>query len=93
MTYDEILDFPHSFCDVDAYSLRGYFYKLLNTLWREGEGFNSKRPFGNSGWQCDVFTALVHMGAVDATLNEDWEEWKDAEILTQNLIHYIFKGN
>lgn len=35
-----------------------YLVKLVETLWAEDEGFSGKRPFGNSGWQADVYKAL-----------------------------------
>lgn len=37
--------------DTDATTLGAYLAELLTTLLREGEGFDPKRPFGNSDWQ------------------------------------------
>jgi len=42
----------------DNLTVRDYFYNLLRTLWIEEEGFSGKRPFGNSGWQYDIYNAL-----------------------------------
>ena len=51
--------------DGDTLTIKEYLHKLLSTLWDEGESFNGKRPFGNSGWEYDIYTALVKCGAVD----------------------------
>ena len=64
MNNQEILDYKYEFEDAEAGSLREYFKALLTTLWREDEGFSGKRPFGNSGWQTDVYAALVEMTAI-----------------------------
>jgi hypothetical protein len=52
-------------------SLREYLHALLATLWDEGEGFSGKRPFGNSGWEYDVYAFLIKAGAVSGALDED----------------------
>ena len=38
---------------------REYLCELLGTLWNKESGFDGKRPFGNSGWQHDMYDALV----------------------------------
>jgi hypothetical protein len=57
--------------DVGATSVRGYLTALLAELWREEEGFSGKRPFGNSGWQHDVYSALAKAGYVRHSVDED----------------------
>ncbi len=52
-------------------TVREYLKELLITLWDEGESFSGKRPFGNSGWQYDLYTALIKGGAITGTLDED----------------------
>jgi hypothetical protein len=71
MTHQEILDYPQTFSDCKAKSLREYFCLLLTELWAEGEGFSGKRPFGNSGWEHDVYKALVKSGGIKGVLVED----------------------
>lgn len=44
--------------DAGAKTPREYFRKLLKALWEEGDSFSGKRPFGNSGWDSDLFDAL-----------------------------------
>ena len=52
-------------------TLREYFKKLLTTLWKEKEGFSGKRPFGNSGWQYDVYKALIENDLMPGILDEN----------------------
>ena len=65
----EILDLPIEPNESGAASVRGYLVALLSTLWREGECFDGKRPFGNSGWECDLYHPLVAAGLVRARPN------------------------
>jgi hypothetical protein len=53
-----------------AESLREYLQALLRTMWREGEEFSGKRPFGDSGWQDEVYRVLVAEGLVDGLVDE-----------------------
>lgn len=57
--------------DAGAATVRDYLVKLLETVWREEEGFNGKRPFGNSGWRSDVHLALVSAGLVTGSFDQD----------------------
>lgn len=57
--------------DAGAATVREYLAALLAELWKEGEAFSGKRPFGNSGWEWDVYAALVAAGLVDGVLDED----------------------
>lgn len=68
-----VLDIPMSDNDADAETVGGYLQALLLRLWRAGEDFNSKRPFGNSGWQFEVYAALVVHGAVNGSITDDGE--------------------
>ena len=67
----KILDLPMQENDADAETIREYLHALLSTLWYEGDGFSGKRPFGNSGWRLELYTALVKAGAVLGKLDED----------------------
>lgn len=66
-----VLDIKMQENDADATDIRGYLKTLLTTLWREGEGFSGKRPFGNSGWEFDLYKALIAAGVVKGKLDED----------------------
>jgi hypothetical protein len=68
----EILDgFPFDSDAGDGLTMRQYLWTLLQTLWVEQEGFSGKRPFGNSGWDYDLFKALVVAGYVEGKLDAD----------------------
>jgi hypothetical protein len=58
------------FNDAGATTIRAYLQALLVTLWQEGESFSGKRPFGNSGWEYDLYKALIKGGAIDGTVDE-----------------------
>lgn len=57
--------------DAHAATIGEYLCQLLAVLWREEQGFSGKRPFGNSGWQYDVYTALIDAGYLAGELDED----------------------
>lgn len=48
--------------DARADNVQEYLCALLEDVWRYEEGFDGKRPFGNSGWQDDLYTPLVVAG-------------------------------
>lgn len=52
-------------------TIRQYLRELLVTLWCEGESFSGKRPFGNSGWEYDLYKPLIAAGVISGTLDED----------------------
>ena len=55
----------------DNITVREYLHQLLQTLWNEGEGFSGKRPFGNSGWEYEVYKPLIAAGFIPGRLDED----------------------
>lgn len=90
-TYEDILDIA-----VDNYpgTIRDYLEELLLTLWSEKEGFSGKRPFGNSGWEYDLYIALVREGIVKGSFDEEGDLMtcyqNYADELISDLISYIF---
>lgn len=98
MTKDEILNLKMD-SDIGTVTIRDYLRKLLITLWREQESFSGKRPFGNSGWDYDVYKPLIIAGIVNGTLDEegyiekfDSKEEQKAHTLIIDLIDYIFEN-
>jgi len=78
----------------DVTTIRDYLIRLLSDVWRDGEGFNGKRPFGNSGWESDLITPLVRAGLVKGKIDvEDGylEECDDeaAQKLIAGTITYL----
>lgn len=66
-----VLDLPMGENDARARTIREYLIALLSALWDEQEGFSGKRPFGNSGWDCDLLVPLIRGGLIDGRLDED----------------------
>lgn len=57
--------------DAKAATVADYLKALLTELWEYGEGFSAKRPFGNSGWQDDLYVAVVSGGGARGVIHED----------------------
>ncbi len=71
MTPTEILALPMGKNDAEAATVRDYLKALVRRIWEEGEGFSGKRPFGNSGWRCELELALVKAGAIEGKIDVD----------------------
>lgn len=52
-------------------TIRDYLKKQLYTLWIEQEQFSGKRPFGDSDWEYDVYSALVIAGIVRGKYDDE----------------------
>jgi hypothetical protein len=76
MNGSEILKIEMQENDANAKTIGDYLKALLRQLWREGEGFSGKRPFGNSGWDYDLYKALARAGAISF----ESEEYEDGHI-------------
>jgi hypothetical protein len=70
LTPQQILNLPMGPNDSGASTVRGYLAALLAALWRDGEEFSGKRPFGDSGWQYDLALPLVKAGAIHGEISE-----------------------
>jgi hypothetical protein len=57
--------------DAGASTVAEYLRRLLAEVWREEEGFDGKRPFGNSSWQWEVYRPLVQAGFIPGSLDAD----------------------
>ncbi len=66
-----LLDLPLPPNDSGAITIRGYLAALLIQLWKQGESFSGKRPFGNSGWEFMIYASLIKHGVVSGELDED----------------------
>lgn len=72
MDSDQVLDLPiEDHYELGDTTIRGYLKALLHRLWEEGEGFSSKRPFGNSSWEDELILPLVKQGIVKGSFDED----------------------
>jgi hypothetical protein len=71
ITPRELLDMPIPENNSGARTVRAYLVKLLARVWEEEQGFDGKRPFGDSGWQTDVYVPMVHAGLISGEFFED----------------------
>lgn len=67
-----ILDVEMVETDAEVKTIRDYFVRLMTELWEEGEGFSGKRPFGNSGWEYEIYVSLAHAGVIEAEIDEEY---------------------
>jgi hypothetical protein len=65
-----LLDLPLGENDAEAATVKDYLKALLAELWREGEGFSGKRPFGNSGWEYELYLPMIKAGLISGKLEE-----------------------
>ena len=70
-TPQQILDLALEDNDAGAATVRDYLKKLLSELWTYEADFSGKRPFGNSGWQNEVYLALANEGWITAFVDKD----------------------
>lgn len=88
----DVLDLALSDNDSGEHTVRGYLIRLLAMVWEDGEGFNGKRPFGNSGWQGDFGEAFIKAGWVSGALDEDgWVDDVDDQAVNA-LIHSAIRA-
>ena len=79
-------------------TIRDYLHLLLKTLWKEGESFSGKRPFGNSDWEDDLFKPLVVNGFVRGEVDEEGYismsriSRVDAMVFVEGMIWEVFYG-
>ena len=73
----EILNLPMNENDAGAGTIKDYLKALLSRIWEEGEGFSGKRPFGNSGWEFDLYFALVKGKACKGTIEVDEDGYEE----------------
>lgn len=70
MTPEEILALPIRYPE-SGLTIRDYLTDLFVTLWKDGSGFDIKRPLGYSDWQWVVYEALGNAGIIAAEFDSD----------------------
>jgi hypothetical protein len=71
ITPQQLLDLPLPANDSGATTVRGYLIALLTEVWTDGEGFSGKRPFGNSGWETDLYIPMIRAGIIGGTFDDE----------------------
>ena len=94
MNYKEYANISMQENDAGAKTIGEYLEKLLLTLWDEEDGFSGKRPFGNSGWKWEIYTALLSAKVVNGKLDEDGYieevDFSMADDIVRNIILTVF---
>ena len=86
--------------DIGTITIREYLHALLAKLWKEEWAFNSKRPFGNSGWQYPLRKPLIAAGFVSGELIDEGDgdyyvnSISESEFneFTKKMIYAVFFG-
>ena len=96
MNYKEYAKIPMQENDAGAKTIGEYLKKLLLTLWDEEDRFSGKRPFGNSGWKWEIYTALISAKVVSGKLDEDGYieevDFSAADEFVRNIIIALFSN-
>jgi hypothetical protein len=72
MESKDILELKFYSNDLDIeITFREYFKRLLLELWNEMDNFSGKRPFGNGGWEYDLYICLIKNKIIKGTFDED----------------------
>lgn len=71
MTPQQLLDLPLPNNDSGASTIRGYLAALAERVWEQNECFSGKRPFGNGGWQFDLYVPMIRAGLVEGVFDAD----------------------
>lgn len=69
-TARRVLDLELGENDAGAATVRDYLVALLTELWSQGENFGGKRPFGNSGWQDDIYVPMIRAGLATGSVDD-----------------------
>ena len=92
MTNEEILNIKFMSMDLNRkITIKEYFKELLKRLWVEEECFSGKRPFGNSGWQYDLYKPLIENNLVTGIIDENGYVDECDNSTADKIIHNLIK--
>lgn len=91
MSNKKILELEFESTDLDkTITIKDFFKELLTTLFKEGECFSGKRPFGNSGWEWDLKICLVKNGIIKGKYDSKYDDWNfDSEEADKKIFELI----
>lgn len=91
-----VLSFPMKENSADAKNIGEYLYKLLYNVYNMGESFSGKKPFGNGGWEYELYEALVVGDFIKGSLDEDGSivevDEKAAHAVIFKCIKHVFQA-
>lgn len=67
----EVLDLTVEHYSLGTLTVREYLIGLLKELWDQKEGFSGKRPYGDSGWECDLYIPLIKAGLIHGHVDDE----------------------
>lgn len=77
-------------------TIRQYLCDLLGKLWADPGRFDGKRPWGDSGWEFDLYDPLAKAGFVDLGPRDDQGElycWTDAQLhKAHDYVHELIQA-
>lgn len=91
MVDKNILEIEWYFDDLhETLTIEEYFKKLLLALWIDGECFDGKRPFGNSGWDRQIYSALISNEIIEGSFDEygyikDFDQVKADNLIIKSI--------
>lgn len=89
---NQVMD-EHDLNTDEPVTIKDYLMSLLSQLWHAKSSFSGKRPFGNSGWEFDVYRALIMGRHIRGTITRDgdFQNWNqhEADELIENAIAYM----
>ena len=81
--------------DAEVDTVGEYLTRLLLMVWEEREGFDGKRPFGNSSWEYEVYDALAKGGLClidrdgDGYSDGTAEQYEAADLAIRQAIEHM----
>ena len=76
-------------------TLKEYLKLTLLTFIEEGECFSSKRPFGDSDWDWQIYRGLIALDSCLGSLDEDHCidtcDWKACDKIIMQCVEEIFQ--
>ena len=96
MEHKDILNLPMGENDPEAKTIGDYLRLLLIAVWEQGEVFSGKRPFGNSGWEGELYEPLIRAKVVDGQIDSDGYidtvDQDEADEIITDLIDWVFSS-
>lgn len=92
-TPEQILDLIVS-GDFGTGTVREYLSDLLGLVWDEKAGFDGKRPWGNSGWEWELYQSMIDAGflAADPSYDDSRQLDEDGRRKADDLIAQAIKA-